>query len=165
MFDRNVLRIAIGLAALAVPGSPATPQIVEKPIAFEAVSIKAAPPLDVASLINMKDPGSMLSMAMSLGIKVDSEFVSAESVTLASLILRAYGVKQADLVAPDWTATERFSFRAKIADGVSPDRLPEMLQAMLRERLHIQVHEEQRESDGFALRADGNHVNLKPGVI
>ena len=164
MFDgRNVLKIVIVLAAVAVPWTTAMAQIVEKPIAFEVVSIKPAPPLDMGPIV--KDPASALSTIMSMGMKVDREFVSAESVTPAALIMQAYGVKRADLMAPDWAATERFSFRAKLPDGVSPDRLPEMLQAMLLEHFHIQVHEEHRESDGYVLRTNGSRLKLKPAGL
>jgi len=160
MSNRNVLKTAIILAAAAVNRTPAMAQIIEKPIPFEVVSIRAAKPLDMGSIL--KDPSSVISMAASMGIKMDRDFASAESVTLASLIMQAYAVKRPDLVAPDWAATERFAFKAKIPDGVSPDRLPEMLQAMLRERLHIEVHEEHREREGYALRTDGSRLKLKP---
>jgi uncharacterized protein (TIGR03435 family) len=36
-----------------------------------------------------------------------------------------------------------------------------MLQGMLRERFHVQVHREQRESSGYALRADPKNLRLK----
>jgi uncharacterized protein (TIGR03435 family) len=81
---------------------------------------------------------------------------------MASLLMRAYGVKQQDLIAPDWASTERFAVRAKIPEGVSADRVPEMLQAMLGERLHIRVHEEHREIDGYALRVDAGGLKVKP---
>jgi uncharacterized protein (TIGR03435 family) len=113
--------------------------------AFEVASIKIArtpEPGPFFSLIPMT-PGERMSVD---GSRVDIRFFS-----LYTLIVKAYRLKQYELSGPDWMDSQRFDIAAKIPDGVSKDRVPEMLQALLSERFKLSVHRESREMAVYAL--------------
>jgi uncharacterized protein (TIGR03435 family) len=87
------------------------------------------------------------------------------------LILRAYRLKPYQL-SPDnrntisetvwkWIDSERFDIAAKIPDGVSADRVPEMLQQLLADRFKLSLHRETRELPVYALVADRKGLKLK----
>jgi bla regulator protein blaR1 len=59
---------------------------------------------------------------------------------------------------PEWAKTERYDVIAKPPTGSTRDQWPEMMRAMLRDRLKVAGHVEQRERDVFDLvlaRTDG----------
>lgn len=107
----------------------------------------------------------------------------AQNVTLRTLIQVAYRLQPAQLVGgPDWLNSERFDVAAKSDDNElapaahvfpidndpQPDRLHQMLQAMLADRFKLVVHEETREMPIYALivaRSDGRlGPALKPST-
>ncbi len=48
-------------------------------------------------------------------------------------------------------AQQRFEIQAKIPDGVSEDKVPEMLQALLAERFKLVIHRDKKELPVYAL--------------
>jgi uncharacterized protein (TIGR03435 family) len=88
---------------------------------------------------------------------VDIRFMS-----LYRLIITAYGIKPYQLAGPDWMKqSPRFDIMAKIPDGVSKDRVPEMLQALLAERFKLSIHRDTREQPVYALVVGKNGSKLK----
>ena len=66
-------------------------------------------------------------------------------------VARAYGVRVSQVIGPDWMSSERFDMDAKLPEGATPARLPEMLRAMLSERFSMKQHREQKEMPMYAL--------------
>lgn len=80
-------------------------------------------------------------------VTVDDSFATFRGQSPTQLIQRAYGVMADQILnLPDSSRSVNFDIRAKIPAGVSKDKVPEMLQALLVERFKLTVHrqEEQR---------------------
>ncbi len=81
------------------------------------------------------------------GVTIDDSFATFRGQSHIQLIQRAYGVMADQILQlPDSARGANFDIRAKIPAGVSKDKVPEMLQALLAERFKLAVHrqEEQR---------------------
>jgi uncharacterized protein (TIGR03435 family) len=92
-----------------------------------------------------------LTLAQALGgrssVTIDESFATFRGQSHIQLIQRAYGVMADQILKlPDSVRGANFDIRAKIPAGVSKDKVPEMLQALLAERFKLVVHrqEEQR---------------------
>jgi uncharacterized protein (TIGR03435 family) len=119
---------------------------------FEVASIKPAPPLI---------PG-MHSSGMPLGLRLDKAQASFGGMSLSALISYAYGVKLAQISGPDWLATQRFDIVAKLPEGELPERVPEMMRALLAERFGLKLHRESKEFPVYALVAAKTGIKLRP---
>jgi uncharacterized protein (TIGR03435 family) len=80
------------------------------------------------------------------GARVDMGFQS-----LADLIRIAYRVKPYQVQGTDWMSQQRFEIQGKIPEGVSQDKLPEMLQALLAERFKLTIHRDKKDLPVYAL--------------
>jgi uncharacterized protein (TIGR03435 family) len=102
----------------------------------------------VASVHLAKDDGSH-------DYDVDKGLLRIHNLTLKRLIAAAYGVKDGQVLAgPNGLGSETFDITAKLpAEYVDrkPDKVPEMLQALLAERFHLVVSREPRQVSGFEL--------------
>ena len=145
MFKRALL-----LALLAVPAFA-------QPVAFDVASVKPAGERERGSgpvICVVPCRGDRITIA---GSRVDIRFMS-----LDQLIVKAYGIKPYQLSGPAWMSSQRFDIAAKIPDGVSADRLPEMLQTLLAERFKLAIHRDSKELPVFALVAGKNGTKLTP---
>jgi uncharacterized protein (TIGR03435 family) len=129
-------RFSIFLAAALASAQPAT---------FEVASVKSAVEPDRQPIICLVPcmPGERLTV---VGSRVDIRYMSLER-----LMLTAYGLKSYQLSGPDWMRSQRFDIEAKIPEGVSKDRIPEMLQALLAERFKLSIHRDAKEQPVYAL--------------
>ncbi len=85
------------------------------------------------------------------------------SVTLMSLITRAYDVQSPDSVSgPPWLSTERYEIDAKVPEAAKQGQVPAMLQTLLAERFHLRVHRESKGVRGYALMAVKSASALTP---
>src|SRR5580704_7400231 len=105
---------------------------------FEVASIKRAEPLNADN-------------ASKVGMTVTDLSVTMIGAPLGILIREAYGVGPTQIVAPDFIISNRFDVMAKIPAGVGKDKVPEMLQELLRERFGFRAHEEMRSVRGYNL--------------
>ncbi len=96
-------------------------------------------------------------------IPPDQKSIHLESVTLMSVISRAYGVQPPDSVSgPAWLSTERYEIDAKVPEAAKPGQVPAMLQTLLVERFHLRVHRESKGVRGYALVAVKSASTLTP---
>lgn len=93
-------------------------------------------------------------------IRPDQESLNLPSVTLISLVERAYDV-QDSVSGPVWLTTERYEVVAKAPQGTR-GQLAAMLQNLLAERFHLRVHWETKEAQGYALVAGKSAHTLSP---
>ncbi len=82
------------------------------------------------------------------------------TISLYDLIVRAYRIKQYQLLGPDWPTTQKFDIAAKMPDDVSREQIPEMLQSLLADRFGLSIHPEQQERPVYAL-VIGSKARLK----
>ena len=122
------------------------------PLEFEVASVKALPPG-----LALND----LGRAGKIYAKIDSAQVDIAGNTLSDLIGLAFRVTSDHIVGPKWMADARFNIFAKLPQGASKDQVPEMLQALLAERLKLAIHHEQRTVPIYALLADPAALKLQ----
>jgi uncharacterized protein (TIGR03435 family) len=121
--------------------------------AFEVATIRAAP--SMMDLVQQIQSGKA-----KIGMSVDGARVDMGFSSLADLIRIAYGVKPYQVQGPDWMAQQRFEIQAKIPEGVSQDKVPEMLQALLAERFRLAIHRDKKELPIYALIVGKNGPKL-----
>lgn len=78
---------------------------------------------------------------------------TATNATAKSLVLRAYGLVDAQLIgAPSWLNTERYDIDARTAAPAGgPEALIPMVRRLLVERFNLKAHTEMRELSAYAL--------------
>jgi uncharacterized protein (TIGR03435 family) len=95
---------------------------------FEVASMKALPP---------GEPGRQRT--------VDGAQLRYPGVNLLFLLREAYRLKSREQVdGPAWMRTQMYDIQAKLPANASQDQIPEMLQALLAERLKLSIHHEMR---------------------
>ncbi len=117
--------------------------------AFEVASVKPAAP--VASTGAWKQVSS-----------TGRGQVAYNNVTLRSLLMRAYKVRDYQISGPDWLASERYDVAAKLPENASAGQAPLMLQALLAERFKLTLHHDQKEMPAYALTVAKGGLKLKP---
>jgi uncharacterized protein (TIGR03435 family) len=85
--------------------------------------------------------------------------------SLANLIQRAYRLQYFEKVlGPDGLTDTYLTIQAKIPDGVSTDKVPDMLRALLVDRLKLQVHRDPRDEPVYLLTVGKDGPKLKPAA-
>jgi uncharacterized protein (TIGR03435 family) len=135
-------RILIALLAPALFGQTA----------FEVATIKPA---------QLPAAAQMAAGKAHIGMNVDGARVDIGAMSMADLIRIAYRVKAYQVSGPAWITTERFDIMAKIPEGGSKDKVPEMLQALLAERFGLKFHRESQEHSVYALVVGKGGPKLK----
>jgi uncharacterized protein (TIGR03435 family) len=136
-YNRHMRRhLALTTLALA-------PLLAQTP-AFEVASIRpSAPPESIAQQIQ--------SGKLHLGVSIDQARVDIAFLSLADLIPIAYRVKPLALSGPTWLGDDHWDIVAKLPEGASKSKIPEMLQTLLRDRFKLEVHRETREQSVYVL--------------
>ena len=114
----------------------------QSPLAFEAATVKPSDPFDVAK--------ARVGQAH-IGTRIDASHVDIGTATLFRLICTAYRLRPYQVSGPDWLKTTTYDIQAKIPDGVSADKVPEMLQTLLAERFGMKLHTEKKDQSVYAL--------------
>ena len=94
----------------------------------------------------------------------DPENYSARYVTLASLVLRAYGLKNYQLSGPGWMDTARYDIAAKVSAGTTPAQFKLMLQNLLADRFALEFHYQKRDFSGYELSLARGGLKLVDAV-
>ena len=103
--------------------------------------------------------------SVTLGARIDGAQVRMVGLTMRDLLGSAYRTKIYLINGPEWIATERYDINAKLPAGVSPEKLPEMLQSLLVERFGRKVRREKKETAVFALLIGKPPLKLKESVV
>jgi uncharacterized protein (TIGR03435 family) len=137
----------LGVAAISLAAQPAT---------FEVASVRPAATPDRRPMLCLVPctPGERLTVE---GRRVEIRYMS-----LQKLIAMAYHIKFYQLSGPDWMSSQRFDIMAKMPDGVSPELLPDMVQALLAERFKLAIHRDTKEQSVYALVVGKNGPKLQP---
>jgi uncharacterized protein (TIGR03435 family) len=86
-----------------------------------------------------------------LAYSVTDAKVDLGSISLKALLQLAYKVEPYQVSGPEWMAATRFDILAKLPEGSTKEKVPEMLQAVLTDRFGLALHRESREMSVYAL--------------
>jgi uncharacterized protein (TIGR03435 family) len=147
---RGLLLCALISAAYGQPGPPLT---------FEVASVKPTAPTSGARVRSSMRGGPGTD---------DTERIIFTSVTLMSVLLRAYDVKPYQVTwkatGPDWLSSERYDITATIPHGATKEQFNLMLQRLVTGRFHLALHHEIKELQGYELVRGKNETKLKPST-
>lgn len=146
----------MGVGAPAALGQAAAPTTAATPAAAAVVAV-ANPTFDVATVkLSGFDQAKLIAAFQSgnmpkIGAHVTAARAEYTYMTLRSLIVTAYKVKDYQVTGPDWLNKQYFDVVGTIPEGSSKDDVPKMLQALLAERFKLVVHRETKEHPVLAL--------------
>jgi uncharacterized protein (TIGR03435 family) len=140
-----MLKTALG-AALIISSSFAQAPPADKSLTFEVASIKpAAPPTpDGQGRIFMRGPSG------GPGTK-DPGRISYPFMSLKSILMIAYDVKNYQITGPAWLDTERFDITATMPPDTTKEQFHIMLQNLLADRFKMTLHREKKELPMYSL--------------
>lgn len=121
--------------------------------AFEVISIRSA---------DLPTPETMRSGQFRAGATISQGNADFQFVTLADLLPYAYRVKSFQVIGPQSLRESRWNIRAKLPEGASQDRVPEMVQAMLLDRFKLAIHHENRDLPVYELIVVKGGPKLQP---
>ncbi len=120
----------LGAAALSAQTSA------QAPVAFEVASVR---------------PAEDQPNAASVGVRISGSQVRITYFSLRDYLSFAFGVRDSQIIAPDWLKQARFDVAGKLPDGAKMTDVPKMLQALLIDRFELKTHHEQKEFNVYAL--------------
>lgn len=126
---------ALGQSAAATP----TPSTSGK-LTFEVASLRPAAPIDQAVILAGLREGKRPEF-----LRIEGSRATFTYMSLKELLAYAYKVRSYQVSGPDWMVTDRFDITAKLPDGATRDDVPDMVQALLVERLKVAAHLETKE--------------------
>jgi len=147
------------LLAAGLPGV-AFAQSTQKLPEFEVASIR--PYITDSAKVG---PGVVDAQMPNLSVN-ESRIVNIVNLNLRNLIMLAYGVGGAQVVAPAWQGdpewiNNRFSIVAKVPQDGNKKDVPLMLQALLAERFHLAAHREEKAAAVWALEIGKGPLKLQ----
>lgn len=107
------------------------------------------------------------SMSGNSSSNSDRERLTAVNVSLRSLIVGAYGVKDYQIEGPDWLKSEHFDVAAKFPEPLpqDPDKyaaaMQSMMQKMLADRFKFAAHRDQKTLTVYALAVGKNGIRFQ----
>jgi uncharacterized protein (TIGR03435 family) len=133
----------LAAAAIAFTAFAQTP---DRPPSFEVASVKPAQPPtpDAQGRMFMRGPRG------GPGTK-DPGRIDYPYMTLKSLLMTAYNVKNYQIAGPSWLDSERFDITATMPPDTSKEQFQVMLQNLLIERFKMSVHREKKELPMYSL--------------
>jgi uncharacterized protein (TIGR03435 family) len=132
--------LGVCLSAAAVCAAMA--QSADENMTFEVASIKPAAPTQ---------PGHMTMGSRGGPGSADPGHLTYNNLSLKTMLVNAFGVKGYQISGPAWLESERFDMVAKIPQGATKDQVKIMMQNLLKERFHLEVHHETKELPMYAM--------------
>jgi uncharacterized protein (TIGR03435 family) len=87
--------------------------------------------------------------------------ITYRSVTLLDCVAAAYGVREYQVVGPDWLLTERYDVMGKATGPSTREELMAMLRRLLAERFRLRSHEETKELPVYKMVARKTNPRLR----
>ena len=128
-----------------------------------ALCLAQALDFDVATF-KPSPPATGDSISINLGTASEGK-LTLTNATLAECIMFAYQIPSAPLISgPDWIKDRaiRYDVVAKAPPETARPEMLQMLQALLKERVSLKAHQEQRDMQHLALIIGKNGAKLKP---
>ena len=114
----------------------------------------AAPAFDVASV--KASLGGGREGFRRENIEATPGSLTMRNITLKSCIAWAYHVTEIQVSGPDWMGNERYDLAAKAAGPANEAQLRVMLQGLLADRFHVQLHRQTKEMSAYVLTVGKN---------
>ncbi len=134
-----------------------------QPASFEVASFKRVEPAEMERMAAAERSGQITGVKFGFsggpGTTTPEHF-TAEYVTLARLIARAYDLKPYQFKPPEWMGVERYRLDARLPVGVTEPRFRLMLQNLLGERLDLKVHWESKEMPVYELSVSSGGIKF-----
>jgi uncharacterized protein (TIGR03435 family) len=106
---------------------------------FESATIQLGPPNDSAVMTGGLIRGGRYEL---------------RHASMIDLVSTAWGISPELVIGgPGWLEKDRFDVLAKASSDASPAQMPEMLQALLKDRFHLKIHSDTRPVPVLALNA------------
>jgi uncharacterized protein (TIGR03435 family) len=118
--------------------------------AFEVASIKPAAPSNIRFYVVRGGPGT-----------TDPGQLTCLSITLKPLLLRAWGIRDYQLVGPSSIDGDKFDIVAKIPPGSTREQVNLMIQNLLVERFGLAFHKETRDLPIYEMTVAKGGLKLK----
>ena len=131
-------------------------QSAEKPLTFEAASVKpATPPVPDAQ-------GRIFSAGPTGGPgTTDPGRIHYPNMSLKNLLMSAYDMKSFQIVGPAWLDTERFEINATLPANTTKEQFRGMLQNLLVERFKLAIHRASKELPMYSLEVAKGGPKIK----
>jgi uncharacterized protein (TIGR03435 family) len=95
-------------------------------------------------------------------VHIDGAQVTARLFTLKAYLGYAYNLKPYQITGPDWITSDRYDITAKIPHGVSVQRVPDMMQALLEQRFQLKMHRDRKSFPVYALVVAKSGLKMRP---
>jgi uncharacterized protein (TIGR03435 family) len=86
-------------------------------------------------------------------------------MSVKQLIAYAYKLRAYEVTGPDWMVTDRFDIVARMPDGTTKDDVPDMLQALLKDRFGLTAHREMVDQPVLGLVVGKNGPKLRAATV
>jgi uncharacterized protein (TIGR03435 family) len=182
----NGSRLSVRIEALLRRGREFTPRTSMQSVALSAIALlmiggfaslaprwvafaqeATGPEFEVASIhASNPDQGFINAVTPSLNIPGDRNLTFVQ-VSLRDLIMLAYGVGAPQIQGPRFlegtpnAPTDRFDIVARVPAGAAREQIPLMLRALLTERFHLKVHQENKTIQVYALEIGNGAPKMK----
>jgi uncharacterized protein (TIGR03435 family) len=144
-----------GLTQTAGPAAPAP-----DPLSLASASL-APPPVAAFAAIDVH-PSPPRTFPYMDGGNLRGQLYDIRQATMVDLIAKAYGVEVENVQGgPSWLEWDRFDVVAKAPAGTPPATVKLMLQALLKERFGLVVHEGSAPMPAYVLRAGKDKPKMK----
>jgi len=129
-------------------------QVPGQPLSFEVASVKpASAPIATKDEYTAGFNAGMRQALASAGMRISGQRVNITDNSLTDLIRLAWQMKEYQIAAPAWMASEKYEIVANMPPGADRGKAPEMLRTLLETRFHLQLHKEMRRLPVYALIA------------
>ena len=129
----------------------------QKPLEFDAASLKPAQEAGPAGVASGKMTIFYSGCSGGPGTTDPGRF-TCTTVTLRTLIQRAWRLGSNELAGPATLDSSRYDVEAKVPEGTTKEQFSQMLQTLITDRFHLVIHHEEREPEVHELTiAKGGH--------
>ena len=143
--------MTVRASVLLVLLTTASPALAQAPLTFEVASVRTVAASDTPTA--------------ALGVKIAGSQVRITALSMKDYLSYAFNVSPKQIAGPDWLAEARYDVTANMPAGVDRDKIPVMLQELLRERFQLEIRREQREFPVYALTLARNGRKLTPSTL
>src|SRR5262245_19383047 len=150
--------LVVGCVLLSMPifsqaPTPTTLFLVPQQLTFDAATVKGTS----GRLPN----GRIRVGAAPIELATSPGRVYYDRVSLKSILLVAFSLKDNQLVSPDWMASEYYEIDGRMPVGTTTDQIKTMLQNLLVERFKMVVRRETQNTDAYRLIVAKGGAKLK----
>jgi uncharacterized protein (TIGR03435 family) len=153
-----------GILAIAIPvmlgltNAPALRAQAQSDLRFEVASVRRVE-------IPATDRGGVPVFLPTGGVGTSNpRRITYSGEWIPNLITAAFGVRQDQIIGPDWLTRERYDIVALIPEGTTKEQFNVMLGNLLRDRFHLRFHIESKILPVYALRVAKDGPKFKETV-